>query len=80
MIYKPLIFQEIATVQASLDDSFQSQDAQLNLLDLSSSDLMSMSDVSKLKNYILAAKKQLEMMQQQRAKTNLGKIGYYFYT
>lgn len=64
----------MSTVQASLDDSYSSADAQLNLLDLSSSDLMSLNDTSELRNYILAAKRQLEMMQNKRAKTNIGKL------
>ena len=67
--------QELSAVQASLDDSYNSADAQLNLLDLSASDLMSMNDASELRNYILAAKRQVEMMQNKRAKSNIGMFG-----
>ena len=60
-------------MQASLDDSYSSADAQLNLLDLSAADLMSMNDTSELRNYIMAAKRQVEMLQNKRAKSNIGK-------
>lgn len=64
--------QDLSAVQTSLDDSYSSADAQLNLLDLSAADLMSINDASELRNYILAAKRQVEMMQNKRAKSNIG--------
>ncbi|XP_067935428.1 interaptin-like [Watersipora subatra] len=62
---------DLTAVQTSLDDSYTSADAQLNLLDVSAADIMSINDASQLRDYILAAKRQVEMMQSKRAKSNI---------
>lgn len=71
-IIRASVLQELTSVQASLDESYSTAaDAHLNILDLSSSHLAGIEDTSELKNYILAAKQQVEMMQNKRAKTNI---------